>query len=115
MANLESDFGINRRGQRIRCVLTMTMISDNGGASHPGPIAGTEYTVDSFAPFKAAQGEYPGLTLIEIESAKCACCGDLLAWPCFAFRPIVAGGTDISALEGIAREQTDSVKQPEPV
>lgn len=83
------DFGINRVGQRVRCIMPVAYTTDSGQRLWPGVVVGTEYTVDSFLECQMTEPHSPGLELKEIATPTCACCGRVLSFPIFAFRPVV--------------------------
>jgi hypothetical protein len=81
--------GINRQGQRIRCIQSVSWGTSTGVRGSPGPHEGGEYTVESFIPVVINGAEYPACTLKEIVTPTCSCCEAVLGWPLACFRPIV--------------------------
>lgn len=100
--------GINRRGQKVRCIAGFYIETCNGDVLPPAcpltPQVGETYTVDGFllTGIVVDRGTVtkhgPGIVLREINSPTCDCCSNLMGWPIVAFRPLDERKTDISTL-----------------
>lgn len=113
---MTGDNGINRRGQKVECIIGVEVVNHRGkplATPQPGKV----YTVDDFllsgklahgAEQISEEATHPGISLIEIPTATCECCGKMLGWPIVCFRPIVHPDTkaDLSAIVDAAAKVT---------
>ena len=105
---------INRIGQKVICVIRMVAQYEDGVCSSEGvPQVNCAYTVSGFvsAPTQLAPGivmHSPGITLTEVDSPECSCCGARMGWPIQAFRPVNERKTDIGDLVRLGQDVRES-------
>ncbi len=93
--------GINRRGQRVECICTVTGHVGGVEGTFPGwPKAGQFYIVDDFIHSKTERGRTPGITLLGVKVIRRVEDYSPVGWPIECFRPVNERKTDISALVG---------------
>jgi hypothetical protein len=107
--------GINRRGQKIVCIMEMD-IEGPTGIPYDGetPKIDRVYTVADFidnegllAPH-AEMNTHAALDLFELPALKLKGQTRRAGWPIICFRPLDERETDISALVGLGIRQTES-------